>query len=244
MNIRIYRLLKTTLKRLTADTIGWFMGKREELSKEKITLGPADDRRIILQTCAYIAFLAMKFVDNAGKQNLLKYSSGPFLDNLGAMKHMEKEKARNATVTLRYSILSARESATGIPAGSRASAGDGVYFETNEYAEIAAGSLYVDVRATCSVTGIAGNMYGKGEINQMTDKVPFVDNVTNMTEPENGFDEQNEESLREAIFLAPESHSAAGPESAYRYFAKKHIPSIIDVRATSETAGRGNPILA
>lgn len=210
-----------------------FRNKKRELSGKDVTLGKADDRRIILQVGAYYLFLCMMFVDNAGKQNLLKYSTGKYLDNLGAGKREMRGKAGKATVTLRYSLKQERESATGIPKGSRASAGDGVYFETNDYAEIEKGSLYVDVRATCTKEGTGGNAYGIGEIKQMTDYVPFVDAVSNITAPENGADEQDEESYREAIYIAPESYAAAGPEEAYGYYARKHSTQVIDVKVKS-----------
>ena len=136
--------------------------------------------------------MAMKIVERNGKMNTLKGAYGDYLINLGAMKHVYPREATGATTTVRYSIETARASATGIPKGSRVTAGDGVYFATNEYAEIPPGQLYVDVRATCMIAGTSGNVYGIGDLKYMVDRVPMIDSAENITSSENGMDEESE----------------------------------------------------
>ena len=199
-----------SVETLEENMIRWFKEKRKELTGKDITLGAADDRRLILSTGAYFIYQAFQKTDQAGKMGLLKYATGKFLENLGALKGVTRNPARGATVTLRYSITSARSSVTPVPAGSRATAGDGVYFSTQEYAEIAAGELYVDVEAVCDAPGTDGNVYAIGEINKMEAAVPFIDAVTNTTKAQNGLDIESDDDLRERILLAPESYTSAG----------------------------------
>ena len=114
-----------TQEDLLDKMIAWFLEKRKELTGKDISLGYADDRRLILQTGAYYIYQAFMMTDNAGKMGLLKYATGDYLEELGALKGVSRLQERGSTVTLRYSMETARESATSVPAGSRATAGDG-----------------------------------------------------------------------------------------------------------------------
>lgn len=222
-----------TIKRLEEEMISWFKQKKEELTGETVSLGMADDRRILLQTGAYFIFQWLMFLDNTGKMGLLKYSYGKYLENLGALKHIYRREAQRATVTVRFSMNEVRNAATGIPQGIRLTSGDGVYFATNSYAEIRAGEQGVEVKATCLTAGMAGNTYGIGEIKTMVDPVPFIDSAENITVPENGADMEDDESLRERIYEAPAVYSSAGTTDAYEFFVKQFNHEITDVNVTS-----------
>ena len=75
-----------TQEDLLDKMIAWFLEKRKELTGKDISLGYADDRRLILQTGAYYIYQAFMMTDNAGKMGLLKYATGDFLEELGALK--------------------------------------------------------------------------------------------------------------------------------------------------------------
>lgn len=222
-----------TLQLLEANMLGWFLSKREEVTKKTITLGEADDRRLMLKAAAYYIFQGYEMINRSGRMNMLKYSIGDYLENLGAMKMISRQAAAGATATIRFSMSAARSSATGIPTGSRVTAGDGIFFATNEYAEIPIGSLYVDVRATCLTEGSGGNAYAVGEIRYMVDLVPFIDTVSNITAAEGGRDIEEDDDLRERIFLAPDSYTDAGSKGGYEYFAHEFDTEIADVKAIS-----------
>lgn len=222
-----------SVETLENNMIQWFKEKRKELTGKDIVLGAADDRRLILSAGAYFIYQAFQKTDQAGKMGLLKYATGDFLENLGALKGVSRNPARGATVTLRYSMTSARASVTPVPAGSRATAGDGVFFSTQEYAEIAAGQTYVDVEALCETAGTVGNVYAIGEINKMEAAVPFIDSVTNTTKAQNGRDIESDTDLKERIFLAPESYTSAGSKGAYEYYVRTYDSTIEDVSITS-----------
>ncbi len=218
-----------TLEGLEEKMISWFKEKYKEKTGKDITLGQADARRLILQTGAYYIYQALQRTDEAGKMGLLKYSKHDYLDNLGVIKTVSRNEARGSTVTLRYSMNSARASATPIPEGSKATAGDGVLFSTTEYAEIPAGSTYVDVPALCDTEGADSNVYAIGEISKMATTVPFIDTVTNTTKAQNGRDEETDEDLKERIYLAPESYTSAGSKGAYEYYVRTYDSTIEDV---------------
>ncbi|MDD3251756.1 MAG: baseplate J/gp47 family protein [Lachnospiraceae bacterium] len=222
-----------TLEKLEREMIGWYKEKYKEITQKEPMLGNASTARLILQTCSYYIFHGYKIGENNARMNCLKYATGDYLANLGAMKRVGRKDATAATTTLRFSMSASRTNATGIPAGSRVTAGDGVYFATQEYAEIPIGALYIDVRAICSVAGVSGNLYGVGELARMVDIIPFIDIVTNLTAPENGADEEDEEDYRQSIYIAPEGYTAAGSMGAYEYWVSKYSSAIIDARVRS-----------
>lgn len=226
-----------TMEKLADDMVSWFKEKHKELTGKDIVLGKADDRRIILLAGAYFIFQGYMYMDDAGKMGLLKYSRGDYLENLGALKHIYRKPATGATTTIRFAMDSPRLSATGIARGTRVTAGDGVYFATDEYAEIPVGETQVDVSATCTTTGAVTNNYDVGDLSTIVDIVAFIDSAKNITKPENGSDIESDESLRQRIYIAPASYSTAGSVDSYEYFTRQYSADISNVRITSPDPG-------
>ena len=224
-----------TCEKLTEDMIAWFRKKKKELTGVDVTLPASDDNRILLMTGAYYIFHGMMQIDNAAKMGLLKYSTGSYLDNLGAYKRVSRKKASAAKTKIRFEMDEARESATAIRPGIRLTAGDGVYFATDEYTEIPAGEMSVEVSAACMAAGKAGNIYSAGEINKMVDNVVFVDRAYNVTVADGGTDRQEDDDYREDIYAAPDSYAGAGSEAAYKYYVHRYNSSISEVRINSPT---------
>lgn len=222
-----------TIQKLENDMLIWFLEKRKELTGEDTVLASADDRRILLQTGAYFIFQGYMFSDDAGKMGLLKYSRGKFLENLGALKHISRNGAVSATVTIRFVLKEPRLTTTGIPEGTRLTAGDGVYFSTLEYGEIRIGETVVEITAVCMTPGSAGNNYEIGDISTIVDPVPYIDGAENITRPENGTDIEDDESLRKRIYMAPSAYSTAGTNDAYAYFVREFNSEVSDVRIIS-----------
>jgi len=226
-----------SMNQLAEDMIQWFKDKRKELTGADTVLGKADDRRIILLTGAYFIYQGYMYTDDAGKMGLLKYSRSDYLENLGALKHIYRKEAAGATTTIRFSMNTARNTTTGIPRGTRLTAGDGVYFSTEEYGEIVIGETQVDISALCTVAGAAGNNYDIGDIKTIVDPVPFIDGAMNITKPENGADVESDDSLRQRIYIAPSSYSTAGSDDSYEYFVREYSADILNVRITSPEPG-------
>ena len=201
-----------------------------------VTLERASVHRMELYAAAAQIYQAMQYIDRAGKQNLLKYSYSDFLDNLALLKGIQREAAKAATTTLRFTLSAVRDVATGIPRGTRVASTGSVYFATDAYAEIPAGATTADVAATCTATGTEGNGLTAGELATMVDPVPYVASVSNTTDTEGGAEIESDGDLAERIYLAPGAYSTAGPKDGYLYHAKRYNASIGDVVATSDQA--------
>lgn len=203
---------------------------------QTVTLERSSVHRMELYAAAAQIYQAMQYIDRQGKQSILKYSYSDFLDNLAIFKGVTRNPATPATTTLRFTLSAERDTATGIPQGTRVSTAGAIYFATDVYAEIPAGSTTVDVPATCTVAGTDGNGFAAGELATIVDPIPYVASVTNTTATEGGAEIESDDDLAERVFLAPGAYSTAGPEDGYLYHAKAYSAAIGDVVATSNQA--------
>lgn len=207
-----------------------------EATGQTVTLERSSAHRMELYAAAAQIYQAMQYIDRQGKQSILKYSYSDFLDNLAIFKGVTRNPATPATTTLRFTLSAERDTATGIPQGTRVSTAGAIYFATDVYAEIPAGSTTVDVPATCTVAGTDGNGFAAGELATIVDPIPYVASVTNTTATEGGAEIESDDDLAERVFLAPGAYSTAGPEDGYLYHAKAYSAAIGDVVATSNQA--------
>ena len=217
-----------TYEQILNDMVADYETKYQEITGRKITLRPGDKEHIHLRIEAGQYYQMYQIMDNAAKMNLLKYSKGNFLRHLGAFKKTFIQEPKPAVVTARFTLSEVRKDVIYIPQGTRITAGDGVYFATDDYAEVKAGDSFVDIDCTCESVGEVGNDYIPGQIEIIVDPVPYVASVTNTTKSEGGSGEESEESFRERIFLAPSSYSVAGPADAYEYWVKQYNSAAIE----------------
>jgi len=225
-----YATMESLLKEMIKD----FQDKYEEVTGKGITLAQADPNRLVLYACALQIYQGFQYLDRAGKQNLLKFSYGNFLDNLAALKGITRNAASAATTMIRFCLSEVRNSVITIPKGTRVTtAAASCYFETTEVVEIGKGKLYAEIKAECTVTGELGNDYEVGEINVIVDPIAYIDSVINVSVSSAGTDTENDEHLAERVFLAPSQYSVAGPDEAYAYWVKTFNSDITDVKITS-----------
>jgi phage-related baseplate assembly protein len=206
------------------------------------TLGRGDPVRLLLLTLIYQLVVQRSIVDSTGKENLLKYSHGDDLENIGAMygKRGLRLKATYATTTLQFSVANALTTDCPIPAGTLAQTGSQLRFATSAAANIPAGSISVTVGAKALETGETYNGLVAGQINQLVSwKSPFLVSVTNTDTSGGGASVEADPHLRARIWMAPESFSTAGPKEAYMYWAASANPDIIDVSVWSDAAHAG-----
>ena len=201
------------------------------------TLAKGDPVRLFLLVIANIIILLLNKINETGKQNLLRYASGKNLDHLGALVGAERIPAVAATTTIKVELSAALGNNATIPAGTRFTAGDNVFFSLDHTMIITAGQLTGQGSATCTQSGSIGNGYLAGQIKTLVDPLPYVKSVSNVTTSEGGADIQDDESYRDNIHEAPESFSVAGPEGAYKYHAKRASSQIVDVAVLSPTPG-------
>ena len=222
-----------TIDELINQMINDYQDKYKEVTGTQVSLAQADPYRMIMYACAVQLYQGMQYIDRAGKQSFLKYSYGTFLDNLGALRGIQRLQATSAVTTIRFSIDSAIASAVQIPQGTRVTNGNEVYFYTNEYAEIPAGETYVDVAATCTESGSSANGFNPGEINVLVETLPYISSVSNTIETNGGSDVESDDALAERIYIASSAYSVAGPKDAYVYWTKTASSKILDVSVTS-----------
>ena len=215
-------------EKILNEMIADYEKKYQEATGRKVTLRPGDKEHIHLRIEAGQYFQMYQILDNAAKMNLLKYSKGNFLRHLGAFKKTFIQEPKPAVVTARFTLSEIRKDVIYIPQGTRITAGDGVYFATDDYAEVKAGEKYADINCTCESVGTVGSEYIIGQIGTLVDPVPYVESVENITKSEGGTGEETEESFRERIFLAPSSYSVAGPSDAYEYWVKQYNSAAIE----------------
>jgi phage-related baseplate assembly protein len=227
----------TTIDEVAAQMVNDYQDKYKELTGREVSLAQADPYRLIMYACAIQIYQSMQYEDYAGKMGLLKYSRDNYLDNLAALRGIQRIEATPAVTTLQFTIESAIASAVAIPAGTRVTNGNDIYFATDEYAEIPSGQTAVTVTATCTATGLSGNNFEAGEVNILVNTLPYISAVTNTVKSYGGTDREDDNSLKDRIYNILNAYSTAGPDGAYQYYTKSVDPSIEDVIVQSPTAG-------
>lgn len=207
----------------------------EELLGRK--LARADPLRLFLRGIEQVMQQQRLLIDQCAKMNLLAYSSGSYLDHIGALVGVERMPSMAATCTMQLTLSAKRSQATNFKAGMRFTAGDGVYFALDQDAVIPANQLQYNFHTTCIQPGTVGNDYAIGEIDQIVDPQPFLASAVNVTASEGGSELETDDAFRERIHEAPESFSVAGPYGAYRWFAMSASALITDVSVTSPEPG-------
>lgn len=225
-----------TLAGVKSEMLKDYKAKYLELTGRETTIGEADPIRLMLDACAYQIYQGFAYIDRAGKNGLLKYSRGDWLDNLAMLRGISRNDAKAAVTTIRFYVSEPRTFNVAIPSGTRVTNGE-IYFQTDEYGEIPAGGEYADVMATCTTTGESGNGIEIGEINAMADPLAYIKKVSNLTVTSGGADVESDDSLLMRAYLAPEHYSVAGSTLAYEYWVQYYQDNIADVKVTSPSDG-------
>lgn len=181
----------TKVEELLSRMINDYQDKYKEITGKEISLAKADPYRLIIYACALQIYQAMQYADRAGKMSFLKYAKGEYLDNLCALKGIHRIESKPAVTTLEFSIKQPLESAVSIPAGTRATNGNDLFFATDKYVQIEAGETSASVNATCTTAGTCGNGFEDGEINVMVNSLPCITGHYN--EPDDTPSEEPEE---------------------------------------------------
>lgn len=227
-----------TLEGIQEEMVADYQDAYLQYTGEEITLYPANPKRLELGVIAGQIYQAYEFASYLFNQNFIRYMEDDVLWNWGANLGFAGSNLRAASCMLEFGINEALDYDVEIPAGTRATAGDDVFFATGEACVIPAGSLTVEVRAFCTEMGSVGNDYIVGQINLLADSVVHVSSVKNIDMSAGGGDEYSGDELREKVFLFPSTYSVAGPQDAYVYYTKLFSKDIIavNVETDKETA--------
>lgn len=223
-----------TIDELQKKLVSEYENSITAITGNKYVLPQADKFRIIINSIALILYQNLQCIDRAGKQNTLKYAYGEYLDNKAAEKGVVRKTAKAATVNVKFSLEAARSSSTLIPKGTRVSNDLDIYFETQNSEEVAAGNTDIVISCVCTEAGTLGNNIQIGEITTLVDPVAYISEVVNTTASTGGTDEEDDDSLRERVFLTPSSYTTTGSADAYIYHCKLFSNDIADVIATSD----------
>lgn len=218
-----------TLEQEYAYELADFQTKYKEITGTTLVLPEASPWRILIMVNSSRTYQQALWIDNMGKMNMLKYATGPYLDNYAARFGITRSQGDAATTTVRFTLQAAQTSVIAIPAGTRVSDGSGIYFATDEYAEIPSGSLYVDVACKCTEVGSDKNGIEAGGLNTLVDRLGYVASVSNISATQGGTDIETDDELRLRIFKARAEWNTAGAEEAYKYWAMSYNSLIEDV---------------
>lgn len=202
------------------------------------TLAAGDPVRLYLESLALVIVSQRQIIDLTGKKNLLAYAAGDHLDHLGALTDTPRLSAYSASATIRFEIGEAQSSAVHIPAGTRITPDNKLMFATDQVAEIPAGELSIETKATCQNAGTIGNGFISGQINRLVDPIAGVVKASNTGVTLGGAEIEADERYRERVQLSPEKASVAGPAGKYRYWAESAHQDIADITVLSPTPGK------
>ena len=194
------------------------------------TLAPGDPVRLhLLVVCHWLSHQRV-LIDFTGKQNLLKYAKGDFLDNLAALygDRTHRLQASPALTTLRFTLAAPIAFTAVIPKGTMCQAPNAVVFQTLADGLIPSISTYTEVPAKALVDGIVGNGFAPGQIRSIINwNQPYGVSVENTVITAGGSDQENDDQYRYRVWLAIESFSTCGPRDAYEFWALSAHPDII-----------------
>lgn len=219
-----------TFESILHEMIADYEARWKELTGEELILYPADSRRLMLNVTAGKLYQLATIINERHRLNFLQYMYGDFLKNWAGNFGFTRDGVESAEVTLRFHLSAAQEADILIPAGTRATAGDQVYFASSEALTIPAGETYADIKAICTVPGTVGNGYAVGQLGVIADPVNFVGRVENITASSGGHDEYTNQELRKLIYSFPSTYSTAGPKESYEELVKAYKGNIADVK--------------
>jgi len=198
------------------------------------TLQPAQPERLFINLISYRESLLRVQIQAAAVKNLVRFSSGQMLDELGTLVGCYRLMEQPARTTLRVTLVAPLGVDYTVSAGLECGSKDGVYiFVTTAPLVILAGQISGDVYAVATTPGISGNGYIPGDVNIVITPLSNVSGVVNVTTTVGGSDIELDDHYIERILIAPDSYSTAGPEDAYIYWAKTAHQDIIDVAVLS-----------
>ena len=226
--------LGITLESIQEEMVADYQDRYGEVTGKEQPLYPGNPMRLMLNVIAGEIYHAYEYMSYVFKQNFIKYMDEDVLKNWGATLGFTGNNLKPAKCTLEFKVADALDFDVHIPAGTNVTAGDNVYFKTDDSCTIKAGGLSVQVSATCTKEGSTGNNYMPGQLNTMTEPVLNVASVCNTDISAGGRDDYSLEERRELTYMFPSTYSVAGPEDAYVFFTKNFSEDIVSVKVLTD----------
>lgn len=206
------------------------------------TLQPAHIERLLINTFAYRTTLTHQQINEAYRQQHVRFATGLMLDLCGDDVNTPRLKASAARCTLRFSATEF-VGEVNIPIGTQVSVGD-VVFATIEQGQLSSNRPQMDLQAECTQTGIRGNGWSIGQINTIQTALSGANTISahNISIPTGGAETESDDAYSKRVLLAPESFSVAGSVGAYQYWARAVSPAICDVHVANALDSKGEAI--
>lgn len=206
------------------------------------TLQPAHIERLLINTFAYRETLTRQQVNEAYRQQHVRFATGLMLDLCGDDVNTPRLEASAARCTIRFKAAEFNGEVN-IPIGTAVAVGE-TLFTTTEQGQLSSSQPQIDLQAACTEMGTRGNGWAVGQINTLQTTLTGAAKISaaNITIPSGGADTEADDAYRERILLAPESFSVAGSVGAYQYLARAVSATIVDVHVANDTTRDGTPI--
>lgn len=218
-----------SLEQIQQEMIEDYEYAYEQYTGEEMILYPANERRLEINIVAGQIYQMYERFAYFFRRNFIRYMEDSDLENWGANFGYMVSDAKAATVMLEFCVNDPLDFDVTIPAGTRATAGDNIFFATNQTITIPAGSLSVSVLSTCSEVGVVGNEYAVGQLDTIADPVPYVSAVQNVEISQGGEERISGDALKEQILLWMSASSTAGSQDSYIYWIKAYSSDIVDL---------------
>ncbi|RAJ00480.1 phage-related baseplate assembly protein [Chitinophaga skermanii] len=211
---------------------------REHLQElYKRTLAPGDMEMLIINSFAYRELLLRIAINDAVRQNFIRYSRGAALDELVAYLNVSRLPASKAVCTLKFIAVTGHGGIL-IPAGTRVQSIDGkATFRTSKTVQLPKGETSILVDAISAMEGVEGNNYDVGNIAVILDPLPYISSATNVDITTGGGNMEDDEALRERFIISTAQFSVAGSKQSYQFYALGVSSTISDVSVSSPTPG-------
>lgn len=192
------KIVEDDLATILADTINDYQNRTGK------TLQPAHIERLLINTYAYREALTRQQVNEAFRQQHVRFATGLMLDLCGDDVNTPRLQAQPAQTTLRFqAVLKGKEQIV-IPKETRVTV-DSLIFTTTAAGMLTATTPSLELNAVCQATGIIGNGWSPGQINTLADHLTDIAEikVSNVTTSSGGVDVESDDAYRVRILLAP-----------------------------------------
>lgn len=208
----------------------------EVLSGRKLSV--ADPVYLIFKSIAYGRVKHAIRTNDALRQQLLAYARDGVLDHKGSHWDTGRIGGDSATTTIRFLLEEDRIGIAFVKKGTAITPDGDLIFRTL-YDSVASDEQgYLDVVAECDESGVVGNGFEPGEIQELINPIQYVRGCANITTSEGGTERESDEAYKKRIQSAPEKMSTAGSLEGYKYYAFKASPLITDVYPSTPEPGR------
>ena len=108
-------------------------------------ISQADPLNLLLSALVYELVVLKNDINYTANQNLLANATGQALDKLGELVGVYRLPAQPARTTLRFHIDNPKTFDIVIPAGTKATPDQKIFFKTTQEATIKAGDTFIDI---------------------------------------------------------------------------------------------------